>query len=222
MSMVSDFSSLGAANIANPCATERLPSPILKTSMPGSWLETLSMKSDSYKTKSTPTSGLFSSRRTSPKRNTNWAWPTGKLGWTQDAIQAFPQVIRIAPENADAHYNLGVAYTEMGRLPNGIKAYQQAVRLKPDFDQVHYNLGVVYAKLTLWQHARAAFKQAIRITPDCVEAHYNLGLMYLILGEKSAALEKCRVLKLLGRESADGLFDFMSRSTGNTGFTRGR
>ena len=51
-----------------------------------------------------------------------------------------------------------------------------------------------------------AFKQAIRVDPDFAPAHYNMGIIYLNNGDKAAALEEYKVLKILDQNMAEILF----------------
>ncbi len=50
-------------------------------------------------------------------------------------IEAYKQAIRINPDDAEAHYNLGVAYDESGMYKEAIEAYKQ-VTCPPKTDPV--------------------------------------------------------------------------------------
>ena len=63
---------------------------------------------------------------------------------TKDAVESLKQAIRINPDDADAHYNLGVAYGNLGLYKDAIEAYKQAIRIDPDNAAAHCNLGEVY------------------------------------------------------------------------------
>ena len=67
-----------------------------------------------------------------------------KLGFYKDAVEAFKQAIRIAPDSANAHCNLGYAYDKLGFYKDAIEAYKQAIRIDPDYANAHGNLGRVY------------------------------------------------------------------------------
>jgi tetratricopeptide (TPR) repeat protein len=66
----------------------------------------------------------------------------GKL---QEAIGHFEQALRIKPDFADAHYNLGVALETLGRTQEAIQHYKQALRIKPDFTQAQNALARLQA-----------------------------------------------------------------------------
>lgn len=134
-----------------------------------------------------------------------------KLGLYEEAIDAFKQAIHLHPSFADAYYNLGVVYGSLQRYSEGAKAYKEAIRLQPDHSKAYYNLGVVYSKLGKYREALAAFKQATVLTPDDAKAHLNVGLMYLLLNQPFAAMEHYKILRSLNPESANRLWQVMSK-----------
>jgi tetratricopeptide (TPR) repeat protein len=79
-----------------------------------------------------------------------------------------------------AHYNLGVAWSQMpGRLNDAIAQYEAALRLKPDHAKAHYNLGVAWSQMPgRLSDAIAEYEAALRLRPDYAEAHNNLGLAW--------------------------------------------
>ena len=132
-----------------------------------------------------------------------------EAGLHKKAIEAYKQAIRIKPDIAEAHSNLGVAYGELGMYREAMEAYKQAIRIKPDYAEAHYNLGVIYSKSGMYREAMEAFNQAIRIKPDYAKAHYNLGIIYLVLNDRGSALEQYKILKTLDPEMANQLFNLI-------------
>ena len=53
------------------------------------------------------------------------------------------ETLRINPDIAKVHFDLGVAYGEQGRTDEAIREYQAALRINPDYAEAHYNLGVI-------------------------------------------------------------------------------
>ena len=62
----------------------------------------------------------------------------------KEAIESLKQAIRINPDFAIAHYNLGAAYSKSGKYQEAIESYKQAIRIDPDDAAAHTNLGVAY------------------------------------------------------------------------------
>jgi tetratricopeptide (TPR) repeat protein len=68
-----------------------------------------------------------------------------RLGEVQEAIEHWEQALRIKPDYADAHYNLGIALEQTGKIQEAIQHYEQALRIQPDFVQAQSNLARVRA-----------------------------------------------------------------------------
>jgi tetratricopeptide (TPR) repeat protein len=89
---------------------------------------------------------------------------------------------------AEAHYNLGVALRQAGRIEEAIGHYEQAVRLQPDYAMAHINLGVDLYQLGRVEEAIGQYEQALRAKPDSFEAHNNLGNALRKLGRPQEAI----------------------------------
>jgi tetratricopeptide (TPR) repeat protein len=133
----------------------------------------------------------------------------GELGNYMKAIEAYKQVIRIAPNNANTYYNLGNTYKSISLYKDAIEAYKQAIRINPDLADAYINLGIAYDHLGLYKDAIEAFKQAIRIDPDYANPHFGLGFSYFLIGDKSSALNEYKILKDLDIDLANKLFDYI-------------
>ncbi|MEM9137860.1 MAG: glycosyltransferase [Cyanobacteria bacterium P01_F01_bin.42] len=79
------------------------------------------------------------------------------------AFKQFKQGVRISPNLAIAHYNLGLALKGANRLSEAIAAYEQAIALSPNYAAAYQNLGVVYFKLGNIAESRQHFDQAVRL-----------------------------------------------------------
>ncbi len=118
-------------------------------------------------------------------------------------MEAFKQAIRIKPDLALAHLNLGVAYGELGRYQDAIESYKQVIRINPDYAEAHLNLGVAYGELGRYQDAIESYKQAIGINPDLADAHNNLGVAYGKLGRYQDAIESFKQAIRINPDFAD-------------------
>ena len=104
------------------------------------------------------------------------------------AARAFKGALRIDPENADAHYNLGVIYKETGRDDEAVALLKEAVRINPSHADAHFNLGAAYNALKRYDQAVAAFKKAIQLNPNYADLYFNLGIAHTEAGRYDEAL----------------------------------
>jgi Flp pilus assembly protein TadD len=91
------------------------------------------------------------------------------------AIKQFQAALKIAPQDATGHYDLGLALKLKDQLPEAIAEFQKAAQLSPEQPDIHYTLGV-----TLWQKGDFADSEkelsaATAAKPDYAEAYYTLG-----------------------------------------------
>jgi protein O-mannosyl-transferase len=96
-------------------------------------------------------------------------------GRLSDAIAEYETALRIQPDHADAHNNLGSCLARAGRLPEAVAEYQAALRIRPDHSDAHNNLGNALASVPgRLPEAIAQFHAALAFAPDHPKAHSNL------------------------------------------------
>jgi tetratricopeptide (TPR) repeat protein len=61
------------------------------------------------------------------------AFALEQMGNHNDAIGHYEQALRLDPDQAVTHYNLGLALARAGKIKEAIAHYEQALRIKPDF-----------------------------------------------------------------------------------------
>ena len=99
------------------------------------------------------------------------AYRDGKLG---EALRISRAILVGEPENAGAHYVLGIAQADAGEPAEALLALQRAVSLAPENVSFHITLGNIYLMLERDAAAARAFRQALSIAPDSAPAHVNL------------------------------------------------
>jgi tetratricopeptide (TPR) repeat protein len=62
----------------------------------------------------------------------------------KEAVEYFKLAIQARPENARAHYYIGLCRSLMGGKGDGIEDLKVAVSIEPDFARAHYVLGIIY------------------------------------------------------------------------------
>ena len=128
-----------------------------------------------------------------------------KLNRPAEAIPVLEAALVINRTDADALYQLGLAYRASGQPQTAVECYHQAVRLVPDFLQVYQELitsysalgqphAVAYARgmeafcLQDYESALRYLEQATTALPDFAPAFLGMGLTYERMGRLDAAL----------------------------------
>ena len=113
-------------------------------------------------------------------------FPTYQFGWkvlglvlkqtgrVSESLVASQKSVQLAPQDAEAHFNLGITLQELGRSGEAEASYKQAIVLEPDAD-AHCNLGIVLQAQGRLDEAEASYTQAIALKSDFALAHSNLG-----------------------------------------------
>jgi pilus assembly protein FimV len=98
---------------------------------------------------------------------------------------------QLSEEDADTHFNLGIAYREMGLLPEAIREFQVASRDTAYFVESCSNIGVCYQEQGMWTEAAEWYQKALvapDITPEArVGLRYDLAAAYQSAGDVEQA-----------------------------------
>ncbi len=81
------------------------------------------------------------------------------------AVEAFSTALRLAPILPRAQYNLGLAYTRMGRLDEARIAYERAIERDPTDVKALANLGLLEERRGNPEGALRAYRTAVRLVP---------------------------------------------------------
>ena len=102
----------------------------------------------------------------------------GKQENMAEAVDAYRQAIKGAPEWIEPHINLGTALFHLGRLVESRDAFCAAVKIDLGHALAHFNLGCICDRLGDGDQAAQEFRAALACAPDMAEAHLNLALVY--------------------------------------------
>lgn len=104
------------------------------------------------------------------------------------------KAIELASDSADAYYNRGDSYDQMGEYGKAIADYNKAIELDPNHASAYYNRGCAYGEIGAYDKAVADYNKAIELNTSDSWAYYNRGLAHSKRGEVSKAvsdLVKC-------------------------------
>ncbi len=127
-----------------------------------------------------------------------------EVGDTAQAIPVLTEALAINRTDADAMYQLGLAYAQNGQHSEAINQFHNAIRFVPDFTEVYTGMVASYDALGLtnqadyargmaayankeFEQAREYLEPVTAVLPDFAPAFLGLGLVYEQLGDLAAA-----------------------------------
>jgi tetratricopeptide (TPR) repeat protein len=131
-----------------------------------------------------------------------WDWlrachePVARVGYTMfiyrlgdaDTKERWEQMLQIDPNDARAHYNLGIVMERAGNTEGAITHYEQAIQIEPDFATAHYNLAIALQRAGRVADAIEHYAQVSRIEPDNAKAYIGLGFALAQMGHTEEAV----------------------------------
>lgn len=117
------------------------------------------------------------------------------------AARALLGAVAASPNDARAHYYLGLAYAGLGVRAGALSQLEEAVRLAPNEARFHAALGQSYRAAGVADRALVEFDAAVRLDPK--NARYRVALVGVLLdqGRVADAVEHLRVTAQLQPES---------------------
>ena len=124
-------------------------------------------------------------------------------GMHDESIFQFKKSLAIKPQNALAHYNIGISFSKKGNHADAIRHFYEASRIAPRFVAAHNNLGLMLCEQSRFSDAIRHFSQALQIEPENVNVQNNLGIAYARQGNlKDAAVHFAEAVRLSPRNKA--------------------
>ena len=112
-----------------------------------------------------------------------------QVGYWHDSVSLFTRAIEVTEGNYVAHYNLGVALADQGKMKEAAAHYAEALRISPDFTGALSGMGNALIRAGKTEEAIARYAEALRLKPDDPSAHYNLGVALAQQGKADEAIE---------------------------------
>lgn len=111
-------------------------------------------------------------------------------GLLEQAADQYREAIRLDPESAEAHNNLGSILGRQGRLQEAIREVSRAVELAPSLAEAHNNLGILLAVRGDSGSAESHFREAAGLDSRDPTARLNLGMLLAKQGRAKEAAEQ--------------------------------
>jgi len=119
------------------------------------------------------------------------------------AIPEWRKALELTPDDAKAHYNLGVALAETRATDEAISHFQRALDLDPDYSDAHTNLGVILAGSGKLDEAVRHLERAVHLSPRDVKAQVNLAGALVDKGRLQEGIAHCQAALDVDPQSAD-------------------
>ncbi len=104
-----------------------------------------------------------------------------------DDIALYKSTLRVSPDSADMHNNLGMAYWVREDIPAAEREWNEALRLEAENAVILHNLGLVAKREKRYEDAVGYFLRALQVVANYADAHLDLGLTYGEMGLRPQA-----------------------------------
>lgn len=116
----------------------------------------------------------------------------GKLAMHALAAGCFSQVIKIQPNLASAHFNLGITLREQDQFKDAVSAFRKTSELDPNYPTAQECLALALISVMDYEGAVGVYLHILAHNPASAEAHSNLGSVYQRLGRLEEAVTSYR------------------------------
>jgi Flp pilus assembly protein TadD/mono/diheme cytochrome c family protein len=124
-----------------------------------------------------------------------------EAGHLHRTAEHFAATVRLRPDSAAAHYNLGNALFRQGDRAAAIESLRRALELQPEYALAHDGLGVALYTDGHVTEAVEHYVRAVELDPRNVDARYHLAVALRRLGRLNEAVEHYRQLLKLSPNS---------------------
>lgn len=112
-----------------------------------------------------------------------------QVQYWRNSITLFDHALKLNPDNFVAHYNLGGALRDIGKIDEAILHFSESRRLKPDYADTNNNLANLLLSKGQFDDSIFLYHEALKLKPDDADFNYNLALALEKQGKPDKALE---------------------------------
>ena len=99
----------------------------------------------------------------------------------EEAITELREVVRLEPDIASGHLELGRALVHVQRYQEALPVLRTATEKNPNSGMAHYELGLALIKTGQWEAALPEMQAAVVCTPTSAQLHFYAGAVHLRL-----------------------------------------
>lgn len=120
-------------------------------------------------------------------------------GHTEDAIKVYYDLLKIEPNNARVHSNLGAQLMNYGDFEAALMHYNKSIEIKPDNYFAYNNRANYYFRINEYDNAVNDAKKALEIKNNGVEAASLLAIIFALTGDEENKKKYFRIAITSGR-----------------------
>lgn len=120
-------------------------------------------------------------------------WNDQNLGNQTEAVIEFQTALTDDPENAMAHFDLGVSYFKVGQAADAAKELEAALAIVPYYTRAENLLATVRLQQGNYRNAEDHFRHILTIDPNDYGANYALGGLAILNRQWDQAYEHLQV-----------------------------
>jgi superkiller protein 3 len=131
-------------------------------------------------------------------------WLQVESGRDEEAIHAYQEAIRLAPDDGNAYSGLALALVRQGKPDEAERVCREWLRFEPSRVIAHCNLVTALLSQNKLDEAIAACRETIKLHPKHTVSYANLGLALQRQGKLDEAIAAVKELLVIDPRSAEG------------------
>jgi protein O-GlcNAc transferase len=125
----------------------------------------------------------------------------------KNALPAFQRAVELMPDEAESHYNLGVAQNILGLLTEADASYRRALNIKPDFIEAQNKLSLILKGAGKEGSSQGKHASKAALDAGMAEAHFRKAVTLHDLGQYADAVASYRRVLDFKPDSAEVYFN---------------
>ena len=116
-----------------------------------------------------------------------------KLSFAERMRDRCLELLRTQPDNARAHFDLGLSYYHLGQTGNATRAFERCLQIEDAYPAAHFQLALCHYRRGAMAECAAASRRALELNPSSAPAHFRLAIALFHQGrldEAAGAFER--------------------------------
>lgn len=113
-----------------------------------------------------------------------------RAGQLAEAAGEYRAILKIKPDYAEAHANLGAVLARLGKYDEAVSSYEAALKLNPRLVPILMNIGIAHFRAGQFEKSKDALERFLEHAPDSMQARLLLGIALVELDRSAEAVER--------------------------------